>query len=179
MKDYRNFEQFVAKYLKESRGMLNEAKDQYFENATVTVEKKILQKAKQDRYKNPSYGKVMFRFTISDLGAFEIVAKGDERATSEIDTRSPKFTPVGVRISVRPRRGGGERLAGGGFEKIATFANQSGKFYLSAKRSRNKQVFFQTRDILFYTDVSDEYYPTVYLHSGDYRQDEFYNFFNL
>lgn len=165
MKDYRNFEQFVAKYLRESRGMLNEAKDQYFENATVTVEKKILQKAKQDRYKNPSYGKVMFRFTISDLGAFEIVAKGDERATSEIDTRSPKFIPGAV--------------SGGGFEKIVTFENQSGKFYLSAKRSRNKQVFFQTRDILFYTDVSDEYYPTVYLHSGDYRQDEFYNFFNL
>jgi len=147
---------------------LNEAKDQYFENATVTIEKKIIEKTKQDRMGRDSYdilGKVMFRFTISDLGTFEIIAKGDDRGTSEIDIRSPKFIPGAA--------------SGGGFKKIATLENQSGKLYLSAKRSRNKQVFFQTRDILFYTDESDEYYPGVYLHLGTNKKYDFYGLYNL
>lgn len=159
MKDYRNFEQFVAKYLKESRGMLNESK-QSFQNATITVEKKILEKRGREPMGTGTYavdGKVALRFIIDNLGTFEIVARGGDLGRSTIDSGwqpsdiKPKFISGGA--------------SGGGFRKIATVANQTGEFFLGprGKDVGKNEVFFQSNSISFYQDDSDNYYPSVHL----------------
>jgi hypothetical protein len=177
MKDYRNFEQFVAKYLKESRGMLNESvarSVRTFQKATVTIEKKILEKRGRESMPGMSSGgyavdgKVALRFNISDFGTFEIVATGGDLGRSTIDSGWPFRQPS----HTRPKFISGG-ASGGGFRKIATVANQTGVFLLGPEGMAvgKNEVFFQSDSISFYQDDSDGYYPRVVLSVNNKKYD--------
>lgn len=166
------FEQFVAKYLSESRGMLNESK-MMFQNADITVSTKVIEKSKFARASNAAEvgGVVMYRFSVSDLGTFDVIARGGEMdltGTSVIDNefspRPPKFT-----------RGAGR---GSGFKTIVTVTGFSGGIYPNGDGpgpSKQDRYFLASgpggKTISLHQDNSDRYEPYVQLVTPKRRYD--------
>jgi len=158
----RTFEQFVSKYLAESRGMLNESK-MMFQNADITISTKVIEKPTRERMDTGAarpqtylaFGAVMIRFSISDFGTFDVVARGGDLGRAEIDD-IPKFT-----------RGA---ASGGGFKTLVKVKDYSGGLYPKGDGpgARTQKCYFLANKpglstIALYEDLSDKYYPAIEL----------------